>query len=252
MSIQWWVQRQCYPLQEFRALSNQAYERGDYWWFSGLLIWSISIAHRWAGDDGSATRWIWFCSHAALCVLPILLKGRKPAFYRKFRIPLLVSVRFLRLLGVHFALSFNQNAIWPQSHASATACLTSLFLAQYFKLAYLICQSLAHQIPLKHHIWLVTLNAAVTVLSLPGRCKFDCTSSTFSNCSMVWAEKLSRLGRLWAFAAEQHLQPVRLPWEACFIVESFLMVREKCCPSLSINVFLLWPMADCFKGLLPC
>jgi hypothetical protein len=192
----------------------------------GLIIWSVSIVRRWQEGDILA-RNIWFCSHLVLCIFPSLWKFLAPESYTKHRITTMATIRCLRAIGVGIAFSDNQNFIWKPA-SGQFGCPLSLFVSQYMKLAYLLCQVLAHQVPFMHHIWLISLNAAVVIFTVPGRCQAECTiSSNFGNCSVKWLETLAFLDKYWIFSASTPASMRREvePWLACAVVQSLFAVR---------------------------
>ena len=169
----------------------------------------------------------WFGGHLFLCCFPLILKYVAPKTYTKHRIPLVVAIRFTRVLGVAFVIVNNQNLIWEPA-AGRVQCPLSLFASQYMKLAYLLCQVLAHQVPLIHHIWLISLNAAVVLISIPGRCQAECSLSTeFRDCSVYWMNKLAKLDEYWIFSAStpDYIRQNMEPWQACAVLQSFFAVR---------------------------
>jgi len=213
--------------QEWRNESNLAYSRGDIWWSVALIIWGLSIVRRWQDDGDIMARNIWFVAHFLFCAAPILWKLNNPKTYIKYRISLLATLRCLRAVGVILVLSKNQNYIWKPA-SRQLGCLLDLFVSQHMKLAYLLCQVLAYQVPLVHHIWLILLNGLAVLMSVPGRCQAECSLSTdFSDCSMKWLEKLAVLDKYWIFSATN---PASMgndiePWQACTIIQCLMAVR---------------------------
>ena len=227
-------------MQEWRRALNDGQTIPDVWWFAALIVWSISIFRRWEGD--TQTRDVWIASHLIVSFTPIFLSFRNPENYRRNRIHLLITVRLMRTFAVLLLITPHQNSIWkirpsptPYSSSSSTtpplfSCFLSLFTSEYMKLAYLVCQSVAHIVPFEHHIWLLAINTVVAVASMTRRCQTHCVSavSLYSQCSVRWADIMSKLEQFWIFSAhlktDDYFSPSSSPWEACFRFQSFLLL----------------------------
>lgn len=237
--------------QEWRQESNLANERGDSWWFWGLIIWGLSIVRRWQDGGDMVARDTWFSAHVVLCTAPLLWKFIAPGTYTKYRIPLLATVRCLRAVGVATVIGRYQNYIWKPA-SGQLGCPLALFVSQYMKLAYLLCQVLAHQVPLIHHIWLISLNVLAVLISVPGRCQAECSLSIdVGNCSMKWFKRIAVLDKYWMFSASNpaSMENNIEPWQACTIIQSLFAVSFAIGPPLLYYAaieehwrknFLLW------------
>jgi len=224
------------------------YQRGDIWWFMVLSMWSFSVFKRWQDGGDVMARNIWYFSFLFSCFSLILWKFVAPNLYIKYRIPLLITLRCSRAVGVMVFIVNSQNYIWKPA-SRQLGCPLALFVSQYMKLAYLLCQVLAHQVPLVHHIWLVSLNGLAVLMSVPGRCEAECSLSTdFGDCSMKWLQKLAVLDKYWIFSATN---PASMgndiePWQACTIIQCFVAV------GYILGVSLLILKYDLFEFISPC
>lgn len=172
----------------------------------------------------------WLAAHMASCLVPLAVLSAAPAAYRRRRLLLLVATRLVRVAGVALFITPNQAAIWGAAAAPTppAGCASALFLSQYFKLAYLVCQSLAHAVPLKHHAWLLALNAGATLHSVPSRCAFDCGASpTLGTCAVGWLRRVqAALEPLWVISLATRGEPAGAgePWRACAVVQAWIML----------------------------
>ncbi len=196
-------------------------------WFAGLIIWSVSIIRRWQAGGDLLARDIWFYSHFAACFLPMLWKFTAHESYTKHRIVAMATIRCFRVIGIITIIAPNQNFIWKPA-SGEFGCPLALFVSQYMKLAYLLCQVLAHQVPFIHHVWLITFNALAVLVAIPGRCKAECDiSPAMSECSIKMLEKLAVLDKLWIFSASNPASSRHdiQPWQVCAIIQALFGVR---------------------------
>ena len=207
--------------QEWRKAANRTYVFGDVWWFAGLLVWGFSIFNRW--QNGGFAKYAWFIIHAGGSLVPLLFKWAKPATYMDHRIRLLIGIRVLRVLGVFLALGPYQDQIWApvSGHVS---CPITLLTSQYMKLAYLLCQSLAHQVPAIHHSWLMIIYTFTSVFRTIPRCRVDCQAIEYARCAQHWAGKLGFLRKIWVISIVTKDDTELEPWQSCVLIQCMLMV----------------------------
>ena len=181
-------------MQEWREHLNETHKSGDVWWFAGLILWGFSIIRRW--QDGGFAAYAWFFTHIVLCLIPIIYKWADPVAYVRHRIRLLIAIRTIRVFLVFFALGPYQDEIWApvSGHVS---CPVTLLTSQYPKLAYLLCQSLAHQVPAIHHSWLMIIYTFTSVFRTIPRCRVDCQAIEYARCAQHWAGKLGFFNNFW-------------------------------------------------------
>lgn len=150
------------------------------------------------------------------------------AAYVRRRIPLLLTLRFVREVSVAFLFLPFQNELWPAAAPpSAASCGQIVLAPQAAKVFYLFSRAVAYPLPLAYTVLLVAESTAIMLMQVPERCGMDMgVSSAAGACAVAWARGLEGVGAFWPFSAGQRPfggRPLE-PWEACTAVQATLML----------------------------
>lgn len=178
--------------------------------------------------NGGLTTFSWYIICGVLPTAALLfLQLRHKAIYLRHRIPIVLTVRGIRILGVLVALGPAQNEIWPPSHP--TSCTPTLLASQANKVFYLVAQTVGFQVPLVYQVWVAVAGAVVALFFVPQRCmSFIAVSPAVGHCSLKSMAKLSWLNKLWVMSLSnpESYGANLMPWQVCAQLQALLIVSD--------------------------